>query len=416
VFRRDFSSAVIRSGGGAPLMAPSVYIPPSGPQYYVDTNSIGGSASNSNPGTITQPWLTLQHGASQMLPGYTLNVRQGTYTGSSNVLDSNDFAFPGGTSGSPITIQAYNPGVQETVILQTPNGTNTIGLNSATQQYLVFQGLIIDGSLQSNINNQGIYISGGASQILVNLCSVRNFPNFGVAISNNNGVPSYITLFGMFIHGNGSGTSALNGHGIYNTGGAHVTVDTCSLYNNLGYGLQSYESDGNYAIQNCLYRNNTIYGNGRSTTTSYGIVCAGGQNNLVSNNVIYQNYGGVLIYSGERACVVACNTITNNQPGSGSGGIDAQFYGSSPTAINNVVYGNTSGINDLGGGTGSLVTTTNFLTNPAFVNPSGTPPNLQLQGTSGAIGFGTFLASVLVDSLGVTRANPPTCGAYEYPT
>src|SRR6266571_5195282 len=69
----------------------------SGHVYYVATNG-----SDSNPGTIDQPWATLTNALGDLQPGDTLYVRGGTYQ---------ERVLPGplakGTESAPIIVQAY---------------------------------------------------------------------------------------------------------------------------------------------------------------------------------------------------------------------------------------------------------------------------------------------------------------------
>ena len=64
--------------------------------YYVSTDG-----SDANPGTIDQPFLTIQKAASAMVAGDATYVRAGTYR---------ETITPGrsGTSMAPITFQPYN--------------------------------------------------------------------------------------------------------------------------------------------------------------------------------------------------------------------------------------------------------------------------------------------------------------------
>ncbi len=70
--------------------------------FYVD----GANGSDSNPGTQTQPWQTIQKAADSALPGDTVTVLAGTYNERVQVTTS-------GLSGAPITYQA-----QGTVTMQ----------------------------------------------------------------------------------------------------------------------------------------------------------------------------------------------------------------------------------------------------------------------------------------------------------
>lgn len=56
---------------------PSVLAAPD--DYYVDANSIGGSCSDTNPGTITRPWCSISKANSTLQPGDTAYIRAGTY-------------------------------------------------------------------------------------------------------------------------------------------------------------------------------------------------------------------------------------------------------------------------------------------------------------------------------------------------
>ena len=80
--------------------------------YFVATNG-----SDSNPGTISQPFRTIAKGVSMLTPGKTLLVRSGTYA------ESLQNTIPGGTSwSSPVTVEAY-PG--DTVTIQPSSGAFT---------------------------------------------------------------------------------------------------------------------------------------------------------------------------------------------------------------------------------------------------------------------------------------------------
>jgi hypothetical protein len=49
--------------------------------YYVATNG-----SDSNPGTLAQPWLTIQHAANAAVAGDTVTVEPGTYATAGPIL------------------------------------------------------------------------------------------------------------------------------------------------------------------------------------------------------------------------------------------------------------------------------------------------------------------------------------------
>jgi hypothetical protein len=74
-----------------------------GMEYYLSPDG-----SDSNPGTLSQPWITLAYALTQLSPGDVLNLREGTYFEHNLVVDLN------GTASQPITIQSY-PGERATI-------------------------------------------------------------------------------------------------------------------------------------------------------------------------------------------------------------------------------------------------------------------------------------------------------------
>jgi hypothetical protein len=56
------------------ILVPVQQVQAAGNIYYVAKNG-----SNGNPGTITQPWLTIQYSANKVVAGDTVYVRSGTY-------------------------------------------------------------------------------------------------------------------------------------------------------------------------------------------------------------------------------------------------------------------------------------------------------------------------------------------------
>ncbi len=67
--------------------------------YYVATVANGGD--DSNPGTLAEPFATIQHAATQIQPGYTVYIREGVYRETVTPPQS-------GAAGYPITFEAYN--------------------------------------------------------------------------------------------------------------------------------------------------------------------------------------------------------------------------------------------------------------------------------------------------------------------
>jgi hypothetical protein len=164
---------------------PPATTPPAstGPQFYVATTGNDGS-----PGTIDQPWRTIQKAMSSATPGSTVNIRAGTYNERLSVNVS-------GTAGNPITFQPFGfagsqscggyTGVAcagESVVLDfaflgTVSGS-TSALDVVGQQHIVIQGLVLQNYSASGYGPFGIRVGGGSSDIEFNHIVVQNFQNW----------------------------------------------------------------------------------------------------------------------------------------------------------------------------------------------------------------------------------------------
>jgi len=110
-------------------------------QYYVST-----TGSDTNPGTQSQPWKTIQKAANTVNPGDTIFVMAGTYNESVKFQRS-------GTSVNPIKLTNYNSQVV------TINGGSSAALwpTATTTQYWIIEGLrlVSSGSFTIKYNAWG---------------------------------------------------------------------------------------------------------------------------------------------------------------------------------------------------------------------------------------------------------------------
>jgi uncharacterized repeat protein (TIGR02059 family) len=115
----------------------------SGATYYVATNG-----SDSNPGTISQPWLTMQKGFNSISPGDILYIRGGTYTpsGTSYGGFSSGVIVSGkhGSASNMYNVFAY-PG--EVPVLDCRNISSSsetrVGIFLSNSDYWYIKGIII---------------------------------------------------------------------------------------------------------------------------------------------------------------------------------------------------------------------------------------------------------------------------------
>jgi len=132
--------------------------------YYVDKEH--PKASDSNPGTESSPFLSIQSALTNVTPGEAVYVKAGQYPGPINILTS-------GTQDAPVTVQAA-PGHEHKVVISGD------GINITGQSYVHVHGFKIENS-----RNIGIYLEG---------------PSRGVTISGNhtyNTLSSGISAWGV---------------------------------------------------------------------------------------------------------------------------------------------------------------------------------------------------------------------------
>lgn len=202
--------------------------------YYVSP-----SGSDSNPGTLTEPFLTIEHGLGMLVAGDTLNIRAGTYN--ETIWES---MVVTGTPASPIVIQSY---VGEAVILQPTAECVALRFQTSARQYITIRGLVFDQSLATCTTEPVVLIDANQSFLTLEDCEIKNGAANGVEIAGGNHLLTGLlihdcagdglissdlsdsTLFGIESHTNG-------GHGL-NVAGDDNTIDSCSAHGNGGNGI-----------------------------------------------------------------------------------------------------------------------------------------------------------------------------------
>jgi hypothetical protein len=327
-----------------------------GPTYYV-----APTGSDSNPGTESQPWQTIQKAADTLVAGDTVYIRAGTYEEQVIPLNSGsagDYityaAYPGETvtiDGSSITLPAYETGlfvVEDTnyikvsglrVVNAGPNDNNAgIYVDNAHH-------IIIENNYTYNTVSSGIGVWDG-SDIIIDGNEVR--------LACNDGEQEDITVSGTdtfeiknnHVHEGGPGTNG--GEGITVKGGAtngkiyknHVhditrgqrtciyvdawgttatsNIEICqNVFHNCGAGISLASEDGGL-VRNVEIYNNIVYDN-------------------QSNGLEIGNWGepGILVRPIE-SIAFTNNTVYNN----GSTGWGGGFYNDNPDVTDIVVRNN----------------------------------------------------------------------------
>ncbi len=218
--------------------------------YYVDRNH--ASASDSNAGTESAPWKTLDKAAHSAIAGDTVLIKSGTYA---------EKLFPrhSGNSLQYITFRNY-PGHSVTLAGSPDHGVYLSGV-----LYIRIQGLII-----------------------------RNEPRSGIIIQNHfstgtSGPSDYNIIISNTVHHNGNGSE--DGHGIYIGGHGNQVVHN-RFYNN-GSLSSSVPTHGIYLLGN----DNQVISNQSLSNAWQGIRSEGEDNEIAWNTLSYNQGKGLSIWA-----------------------------------------------------------------------------------------------------------------------
>jgi hypothetical protein len=362
----------------------------SGSTFYVSK-----SGSNSNSGSYTAPWLTIQHAASSVKAGATVYVEAGVYNES--------VSFPAsGTASNYITFESY-PGQTATIDGTGLSVSGTQGLiNIINQSYITVSGFEIRNYTTSSasVTPAGIWITGSGTgvQLLNNLVhnittsSEKNGNAFGIAVYGTSSTPitgltisgnqvydlktgesesvnvdgnvTYFTISNNIVHDNDNiGIDAIGFEGVGPSGSDQArygeisgnTVYNISGIKNAGEG-DSYDADGLYCdgCEYVIFERNTVYACDLNMEAASEHKGHDASYVTIRNNVFYDaNAVGISIggYSntvgGSDHVVVVNNTLYNNNVKKQGAEFQIQYHsGSSSGNIfeNNIVYAGTQNV------------------------------------------------------------------------
>ncbi|MBO0857528.1 MAG: right-handed parallel beta-helix repeat-containing protein [Chloracidobacterium sp.] len=375
--------------------------PPTGDTFYVSP-----TGSDSNPGTETQPFLTIQRAADVVNPGNTVIVEDGVYTYSgSNQCDKTIVCLTrGGAPGQLVTFKSRNKWGAR---LDGQNGVAVDGFSFGGADYVRIQDFEIYGmanAASGGASGIDVFNSGVFSELIGNhihdnghVCTDTAQGQNGVYIEQSN-----VLVDGNLIHDIGRLVPGQQGcqpgndfyqnhdHGIYHSGGDDVTIR-----NNIIYNIK-----GGWSVQ--------AYPNSRARM------------NILNNTFAFTNqyqgkYGAIIIYD---SMTVSDSNISNNvfymvnTAGIYAGGTGGPNF-SNVMVNNNIVSNGTILTSDNNVGSGLTFSNNRENTDPGLVNP--TAYDFHLRADSLAIDSG---ATVPVPTDFEGRVRPQgggyDIGAYEY--
>lgn len=351
----------------APAPSPSIY------HLYVSPNG-----SDSNSGSSSAPFRSINKAASVAKPSTTVHVAAGTYSG--NVSTKNS-----GTAAGRIRY------VSESKWGAKVAGTGTEAHWTNNGNFVDIVGFDISGPGRLGILNY-------ASNTLVSGNHIHDLKiSGGCGGSGGAGIvdASYTAvdddIIGNVVHDIGVPGKCNGVQGIY-----HSNLRG-KIMNNIVYRVSAWGIHLWHAANNVVIANNTVFANG-SASMGGGIEVGSGDspggivlnNTKVINNIVYNNPGSSITqycYSGQ-SCI-----------------------GSSNVTANNLVYGNGRGISlRVGTASGTVAS------DPKFVNyQSNGSGNYRLQGNSPAVNKGSATSAPAYDIDNAPRplGGTPDIGAYE---
>ena len=344
----------------APTERPALGAAPAADALIVATNG-----SDDNPGTLSQPWRTVQHAATVAPPGSTVLVRGGSYAEMVSINVS-------GTSAAPTTFQNY-PGetpVLDGTTLAISDASSAL-LQIADQSYLVIRGFELRGLYSADANQTpvGISINGAAHHLTLQGNRIYGLGTTVAAAGQGNalGIAVYGTdaqraITDLVIDGNElfdlklgfSETMSING----NVDGFQVSNNHLHDVNNIGIDVIGYEGTApDPAVdvaRHGLLSGNLIERASSTTNPAYsfqpsagGIYVDGGRDITIERNVVTGSDIGIELASehagrNTEAIIVRSNQIyANRGPALSLGGYDAARGGTANCVIvNNTFYGN----------------------------------------------------------------------------
>jgi hypothetical protein len=337
----DHGTQLLASTVVAAAETPSIY------HVYVAT-----TGSDSNPGSASRPFKTIQRAASLAKPSTTVHVAPGTYVG-------NITTKVHGTSTARIRYVSDSKWGAKII----GSGTNAMWTNNGNYTDIV--GFDITGPGRLGILNMGSYTLMQGNYVHNLTVSGGCTGGGGAGINNANYQASNGDIIGNVIHDIGKPGACNTVQGIYsaNLGG--------KIQNNIVYRASSWGINLWHAATKVQIANNTVFQNGGGSMGG-GIFFGTGDSGAtvmsdtkVVNNIVYNNAAkGIYAY---------CTGVAN-------------CWGSGNVVANNLVYGSKSAITLAKGSATGTITA-----DPQFVNyqPAGTTGNYRLKSTSPAINKGT---------------------------
>jgi hypothetical protein len=375
----------------------------------VGNRYVSTTGSDANPGTSALPWRTLQHAADMVNPGDVVIVEDGTYSCASCAGIGSTLVnmTRGGTANQYVTFRSEH---KWGAVLDGLGNTTAEAVEFGAS-YVRFQDFEATGFSDDAFSNyrggQYIEIVGNHIHDEGRYCTSTTTGRDGIFLQHD-----HVTIEQNFFHDIGryafgeygcTWTHAQNDHGIYIHTASDVMIRNNIFYRiEHGWGVHVYPDP----VDALSVLNNTFVYASPAGANEPGSIIIGPAvtNSRIENNLFYQPLG-VAIYldptpsSGADSLTIANNLTTTSRVVEAYDGSSVQY----DPAISGLTYAH------------NLTSTDPKLTSTGTSTLESTTPALDAHLLSGspAIGAGMILSDVAYDYDGVTRASPPSMGAYE---
>lgn len=336
------------------------------------------TGSDSNSGSQSSPFRTLQFAANIARPGTTIHVAPGTYR--ENV-----------TTNAQGQVAARIRYLSETKWGAKIIGRGTESMWTNNGSYTDIVNFDISGSGRLGILNLASWTIISGNHVHDLAVSGGCTGDGGAGINNANYASSDDDIIGNVVHDIGIPGACNRVHGIYSSNLRG------RIYNNIVYRASAFGIHLWHAANNVIIVNNTVFSNGANGMGG-GIVIGSGDsprsvvldNTKIVNNIVYNNPAASI----KEYCYVGKNCT-----------------GANNVIANNLVHGNGSGISlRLGAASGTIDADPQFIDYQA--NGTG---SYHLKITSPAInaGLSSYAPLIDIDNTVRPRGSAPDIGAYE---
>ncbi|MHC4154165.1 MAG: right-handed parallel beta-helix repeat-containing protein [Planctomycetota bacterium] len=360
---------------------------------------------------VPSQFETIQAGIDAAMPGDTVMIAPGTYTGTGN--KNLDFG------GKAITVQSTDPEdpcVVAATVIDCESSGRGFYFHSGEDANSVIAGLTIRRGTQWGAPARGGGILCEGSSPTIRSCILENNWAHGSTTEDGYGggicclANSHPVIVGCTVSANTAKGGACEvttlydipggagfGGGIYCSSDSTVTIDDCIVRGNrarTGYCYGGYFEGtaygggiyGRVTVSNSTIEDNRLVQDGSAyeSPSGGGLYCRGGSvlaNCLIINNEIDGTPWGSAIYCGGTVTIRNC-TISNNEAGEFGRAVDDSYYGmpgGTNTTITNSVLWNNGGGYDVVDGMSVTYSCTeqnisgegNIHTDPRFVDANG---------------------------------------------